>query len=418
MAAILSATRHISTFYRPSVPNVWLLTWLISYQRKSTNISAVDSFITELVDNKKLKWKVLNSRHRNGHPTPSAPIAEPSPVGFAASIRTAVAEPIEKSSFSFSALYNELTNNPLVVNICQMEVSQVDHLLETALKEQNTEDVKLLLAQILEYENLPSLAVLNTLLKHLSHRTEAETIERLSSLYRKLHPEHDNTAFGRFEHYTALCEWKRGNTFKSLDAFRSLMADCTEEQLITIDHMLLEMIDETIGKKSEAVLLAVMQLCEFSLIELRHEFPICYVWEKSFLSTWYSDQEAAKMLFDRHEALRHATSKRIANLCYKLLYESKLEKVYQLIEMFLKHEMKADCKALLIRLFEYQYWRKNLRGCSEIMQNAIDLNISLPELCNRQLLELLLGRSTTEKAQRESWKKSKDLKANKYTLKF
>lgn len=63
-------------------------------------------------------------------------------------------------------------------------------------------------------------------------------------------------------------------------------------------------------------------------------------------------------------------------------------------------------------------WRKNLRGCSEIMQNAIDLNIALPEMCNRQLLELLLGRSATEAAQREAWKKSKDLKPNKYTLKF
>uniref|UniRef100_A0A182XEX0 Uncharacterized protein n=1 Tax=Anopheles quadriannulatus TaxID=34691 RepID=A0A182XEX0_ANOQN len=416
MATLLSASRH-GAMFRPSVPNVWLLTWLVSYQRKSTNISAVDSFISELMDNKKLKWKVLNSRHRNGQPKTSPKTADLAPSELAASIRTPT-ETIQRSSFRFSELYNELTNNPLVVNISQMEVSQVDHLLETALKEQNNEDVKLLLAQILEYEKLPSLQVLNAVLKNLAHRTETRTIERLIELYRKLHSECGSTAIGRFEHYRALCEWKQGNTFKSLDAFRSIMLECNEERMIMIDHLLLEIIDETIGKKSEAVLLAVMQLCEFSLVELRHEFPICYVWEKSFLSAWHSDQEAAKTLFDRHDALRNAISKRIPNLCYKLLYENNVEKVYQLIEMFLKHEMKADCKAMLIRLFEYQYWRKNLRGCSEIMQNAIDLNIALPEMCNRQLLELLLGRSATEAAQREAWKKSKDLKPNKYTLKF
>uniref|UniRef100_A0A182JZX3 Uncharacterized protein n=1 Tax=Anopheles christyi TaxID=43041 RepID=A0A182JZX3_9DIPT len=416
MATILSVTRH-GALFRPSVPNVWLLTWLVSYQRKSTNISAVDSFISELMDSKKLKWKVLNSRHRNGQPKLPNQNAESTPSELAASIRTST-ESVKRSSFRLSELYNELTNNPLVVNISQMEVTQVDHLLETALKEQNTEDVKLLLVQILEYEKLPSLPVLNAVLKHLSHQTDTDTIERLGVLYRKFHPEWENTAFGRLEHFKALGQWKRGNTLKSLDAFRSIMVECSEEKLITIDHMLLEIIDETIGKKSEAVLLAVMQLCEFSLTELRHEFPICYVWEKSFLSAWHSDQEAAKTLFDRHEALRKAISIRIANVCYKLLYDNNVEKVYQLIELFLKHEMTVDCTAMLIRLFEYQYWRKNLRGCSEIMQSAIDLNISLPEMCNRQLLELLLGRSPTEAVQRESWKTSKDLKPNKYTLKF
>uniref|UniRef100_A0A182RX14 Pentacotripeptide-repeat region of PRORP domain-containing protein n=1 Tax=Anopheles funestus TaxID=62324 RepID=A0A182RX14_ANOFN len=413
MAALLSATRH-GAIFRPTVPNVWLLSWLVSYQRKSTNISAVDSFISELMENKKLKWKVLNSRHRNGKTKSASQIADYE-LATNGHIPT---NTILSSSFRLSELYNELTNNPLVVNISQMKVSQVDHLLGTALNEQNAEDVKLLLAQVLEYEKLPSLPVLNAALKYLSHQTQMETIEQLAALYSQLHPDQKRTAIGRFEHYKALCQWKLGNTLKSLEAFRAIMADCNEEQLLTVDHILLEMIDETIGRKSEAVLLAVIHLSEYCLIELHHDFPICYVWEKSFLSAWHSDQEAAKTLFDRHGALREAVSHRTINLCYKLLYDNNVEKVYQLIELFLKHDMKAECKSMLIRLFEYQYWRKNLRGCSEIMQNAIDLNISLPEMCNRHLLELLLGRTTTGLEQREASKQSKNLKPNKYELKF
>ncbi|XP_052897017.1 uncharacterized protein LOC128303952 [Anopheles moucheti] len=413
MAALLSATRH-GPMFRAMVPNVWILSWLVSYQRKSTNISAVDSFISELMENKKLKWKVLNNRNRNGKTKLASQISD---YDVATNVHIPT-DTILRSTFRLSELYNELTNNPLVVNISQMEVSQVDHLLGTALKEQNSEDVKRLLSQILEYEKLPSLPVLNATLKYLSLQTQMETIEQLAALYTQYHPEQNSTAIGRFEHYKALCQWKLGSTLKSLQTFRVIMTDCDEDQLLTVDHMLLEMIDETIGRKSEAVLLAVINLCEFCLIELRHDFPICYVWEKSFLSAWHSDQEAAKALFDRHGALREAVSRRSTNLCYKLLYDNNVEKVYQLIELFLKHDMKAECKAMLIRLFEYQYWRKNLRGCSEIIQNAIDLNISLPELCNRQLLELLLGRTTTGMEQREALKQSKNLKPNKYELKF
>uniref|UniRef100_A0A182WAH9 Uncharacterized protein n=1 Tax=Anopheles minimus TaxID=112268 RepID=A0A182WAH9_9DIPT len=414
MAALLSATRH-GAIFRPSVPNVWILSWLISYQRKSTNISAVDSFISELVENKKLKWKVLNSRYRNGK---MKTVSQTNEYELATNVLTRT-DTILRSSFRFSELYNELTNNPLVIDISQMEVSQVDHLLETALNEQNAEDVNRLLAQILEYKKLPSLSVLNAALKFLSHQTQMETIEQLTALYSQLHPEEQKSmAIGRFEHYKALCQWKLGNTLKSLEAFRAIMAGCNEEQLLTVDHIMLEMIDETIGRKSEAVLLAVINLCEFCLTNLHHDFPICYVWEKSFLSAWHSDQEAAKTLFDSHGALRDAVSRRISHLCYKLLYDNNVEKVYQLIELFLKHDMKAECKSMLVRLFEYQYWRKNLRGCSEIMQNAIDLNISLPELCNRHLLELLLGRNTAGSELKEASKQSKNLKPNKYELKF
>uniref|UniRef100_A0A182ME09 Uncharacterized protein n=1 Tax=Anopheles culicifacies TaxID=139723 RepID=A0A182ME09_9DIPT len=414
MAALLAATRH-GAMFRPSVPSVWILSWLVSYQRKSTNISAVDSFISELMENKKLKWKVLNSRHRSAK-TKYASQKSEHELGMNVLTPT---DTILRSSFRFSELYNELTNNPLVIDISQLDVSQVDHLLETALNERNVEDVNRLLAQILEYKHLPSLPVLNAALKFLSHQTQMEMIEQLTALFLELHPEEQqSTAIGRLEHYKALCQWKLGNTLKSLEAFRAIMADCNDDQLLTVDHILLEMIDETIGRKSEAVLLAVINLCEFCLIDLHHDFPICYVWEKSFLSEWHSDQEAAKMLFDRHGALREAVSRRITHFCYKLLYDNNVEKVYQLIELFLKHDMKAECKSLLIRLFEFQYWRKNLRGCSEIMQNAIDLNIALPEMCNRHLLELLLGRSTAGMEQKEASKHSKNLKPNKYELKF
>uniref|UniRef100_A0AAG5D481 Uncharacterized protein n=1 Tax=Anopheles atroparvus TaxID=41427 RepID=A0AAG5D481_ANOAO len=408
MASLLTTSRH-GTLFRPQIPSVWILTWLIGSQRKSTNINAIDSFISELVENKSLKWKVLNSRHRNGQPRVLPQVTNPSPKE----------ESLVRAPFRLTELYTELTQNPLVINISKLEVAQLDQLMATALSEQNKQDISVLLNQMFQFSKIPSVSVLKSVLKHLADAGEREKLEQLIDLCENLHTEGTQPTICRFDHYRALCQWKLGNTLKSLEAFRAIIAVCSEEEeLITVDHMLREMIDETIGKKSEAVLLAMMGLCEYCIVELKHEFPICYVWEKSFHSTWHSDQQAAKTIFDRHEPLRTAISKRLANLCFKMLYDNDVEKVYQLIELFLKHNMKAECKAILIKLFEYQYWRKNLRGCSEIMQNAIDLNITLPEMYNRHLLELLLGRDQTHPAQHDPPRKTKGLQPNKYELKF
>lgn len=65
-------------------------------------------------------------------------------------------------------------------------------------------------------------------------------------------------------------------------------------------------------------------------------------------------------------------------------------------------------------------WRRNLRACSEIIQNSIDLDIVLPEAYNRKLLDLLLGRAgmqTRPPAEAEG-KRKQQLQPKKYELKF
>ncbi|EAT33101.1 AAEL014641-PA [Aedes aegypti] len=202
--------------------------------------------------------------------------------------------------------------------------------------------------------------------------------------------------------------------------FKKALAECTSESKAVIDRLLVKIVDETIGKKSEAVLLAVIEMGEFCLNELKDEFLIGYVWERSFLSQWFSDQEAARKLFDKHERLRLEIAKRVNNLCFSCMQEFNTEPLYRLTELFLKHNMSTQCRPILISLFEYEYWRRNLRACSEIMQNSIDLDIPLPEACNQKLLDLLLGRpgSLAKPAAESAAKRKQKLQAKKYELKF
>ncbi|XP_052873569.1 uncharacterized protein LOC128278883 [Anopheles cruzii] len=411
MATLLSSIKRAPVLRDSS--SLWLLTWLNNYQRKSTKINAIDSFIIELIENKTLKWKVLNSRHRDGQPK----VAESGLSERPLSQELNNMGSIQRTSFKIAKIYNEITQNPLAVNISSMDIAQVDHLLSTALAEHEHEDVNLLLEQLIQFKKLPSPLVLNKLLKYVASNGEKDKLERLIVLA-VAQGAPCITPIQRFEHYRALCQWKMGNTVKSLETYRQIVEKCDLDEMPVIDRIMVEIIDETIDKKSEAALLAVMRLCEFCLEEHRHVFPICHLWDKSFHSIWHSDQELSRTLFDRHVAIRAVISKRIGHLCYSLLLDNNTEKVYQLMEIFLKHDMKPECTSILIRLFDYQYWRKNLRGCSEIMQNAVDLNIMLPELYNHRLLELLLGRSSVTSTSSSTPKKTAVLKPRKYELKF
>ncbi|XP_039431567.1 uncharacterized protein LOC120414445 [Culex pipiens pallens] len=378
MALLALSVRHPPVALRP-----FALAILFGQQRKSTNVDAIDSFISELVENKTLKWKVLNNKNRAPPRKNEAVVVAPSPVGV----------PSRRSPFRLTQIFDDLTSNPLVVNIEPLEQTHIDNLVETAIQEGNEKDVHLLFDQMLEYRRVPSRQVLKMMCEYFAGETDRKRLEQLVGLCRIVLPE--QTALSKdYLHYKALLQWKMGNSLKALENFKEALQDCPAVTKQDINRLLQGIVDETIGKKSEAVLLAVIELGEFCMFQLKDEFLLCYVWEGSFRSQWFSDQEAARALFDKHAGLRVAIARRLGKLCFTYMQEFNAEPVYRLMELFLKHKMLPQCQQVLVRLFEYQYWRRDLRACSEIMQNSIDLDITLPDIYNRKLLDLLLGRTT------------------------
>lgn len=268
-------------------------------RRKSTNVDAIDSFISELMENKAFKWKVLNTKHK------------PAPVLKAPMPHSSILSP-KSASFRLTQIFDDLTSNPIVINIEHLEQTHIDNLVDTAINEGNDKDVHLLFDQILEYEKLPSSNVLNMLLEYFANSSDRNSLEKLVDLCYKINPKYvaENCSL---LHYKAILLWKSGNSLNSLSTFKeALLVGCTPDAKVVVDRLMTKIVDETIGKKSEAILLAVIEMGEFCLKELNDSFLICYVWESSFQSQWYSDQEAARMMFDKHESLRLAIAKRFA----------------------------------------------------------------------------------------------------------
>ncbi|XP_055614227.1 uncharacterized protein LOC129760593 [Uranotaenia lowii] len=378
--AFLAVSVHQRALRRITFPNIWWLKLLTGHP-KSTNVDAIDSFISELMENKALKWKILK---RNT--TISQNVLQPEPI-----------TPVTKTTtLNLTQIFDDLTSNPLVVNIEPLEQIHIDNLLETAIQEKNNCDVQLLFDQLLEFNRLPSLNVIDQIFRHLIDYNDRTRFEQLLELCHKV----DSKLMADssdFLHYKALFQWKLGNTQNSLQSFQHALRKANSPEIKDMIHRLLRrIVDETIGHKSEAVLLAVIETSEYFMKNLNDSIMLCYVWEKSFRSQWFSDQEASKTLFNKHDALRQVVARRINKICVSFLQENRTEQVYQLMELFLKHDMMPPCKLILMRLFDYQFWRQDLRACSEIMQNSIDLNVPLPEIYNHRLLDLLLGRKTPQ----------------------
>ncbi|XP_058459896.1 uncharacterized protein LOC131435740 [Malaya genurostris] len=394
-----------STYHWISLRNIWFIN-MVAGHGKSTNVDAIDSFISELMENKSLKWKVINDSKQQLLPRKAVEATEP------------VVSIPRKSQFRLTQIYDDLTSNPIVINIDQLEQYHIDNLVETAIKERNKKDVNLLFDQMNQYRKIPSKEVLCMLLEYLANDTDRVRLQLLMALCREVIPDFVTNS-SNLLHYNGLLLWKNGSSLQSLNCFKESLRVCDSDTKLIINRMLIDVVDETIGKKSEAVLLAVIEVGEFCLQDLNDEFLLCYSWEKSFRSQWFSDQEVAKKLFDKHKKLRDAVAKRLPKICFICLQEFKTEQVYQLMELFLKHEMMPQCRQVLIRLFEYQYYRRDLRACSEIIRNSIELDIPLPDVCNRKLLNLLLGPAYHKSPTQTSVPKQKDkLKVKNYELKF
>ncbi|XP_062543624.1 uncharacterized protein LOC134211066 [Armigeres subalbatus] len=404
MALFVLRSRYVAF---PPLANIWLRNLLLVGHQKSTNVDAIDSFINELMENKAFKWKVLSNKHK---PVPMVK-------------RVDTQNHIQSlANYGLTQIYDDLTSNPLVINIKSLEQSHIDNLLDTAMRENNDKDVHLLFEQMIDYDRLPSKNVLNMLLEYFANAADRKRLDNLIALCNQIEPSFVTDGSGLL-HYKAVIAWRGGNTFNSLDLFKKALIGCpTNETRKVINLLLARIVDETIGKKSEAVLLAVIEMGEFCMAEMKDDFLVGYIWERSFQSQWFSDQEAAKGLFDKHECLRLAVATRVNSLCFKFMHENDTEAVYRLMELLLKYGMSAQCRPILISLFEYQYWRRNLRACSEIMQNSLDLDIPLPESYNQKLLTLLLGRSSSSSAKPTTTvvatKQKQQPKTNKYQLKF
>ncbi|XP_059613680.1 uncharacterized protein LOC132259886 isoform X2 [Phlebotomus argentipes] len=273
----------------------------------------------------------------------------------------------------------------LEINVRNLDECQLKQLFEATIEQDNAKDFDVLLQEVINWRRSYLEDTLSDILEMIIVLENRNFFEKLRDFCEKTHPE-------VFTMQEVRLLWKEGNTDKALEMLRKVYEEITPNRLTEARRIIRTFSRETVGKKSEAVLVSLIKLAE-EISSLSGDcFPLNTLWHDCFFSRFFSDQQIGIKLFREHCSIQNFLQQRLKIIVFKLLQKHRLETVYRLIELLLDPsvDMKASCRDVLLLLFDYQFWRHNSAGCLEIIQCSGDLGIPLGPDYDKKLVMLLM----------------------------
>lgn len=229
---------------------------------------------------------------------------------------------------------------------------KLDDLLKRYLDEFNYEQLNALISQCIKFKLCPSELVLLNVLSVFSQKGDMEIIKNVKNMCKEVNPKILESNY-YFKHYLAEAIWINGNIKESLDLFEELYKNNIYIRR-KIRNMFRCLLTDVTMNYSEAVLVNILAFSERIYKDFNDIIPMVFVWRICFLSEWFSDQNKAMDLLDKHENLRKAIVPQIPYVVNVSLRKHKTECVYKLLEVLLKYNLKLHVVTILLPLFDYQ----------------------------------------------------------------
>ncbi|TDG44955.1 hypothetical protein AWZ03_008636 [Drosophila navojoa] len=351
-------------------------------RKSSTQLDAIDCFTNELVNRKTQKWGELRESLMK-------PAVEEANYGG-----STFGQNVGLMSKGMMSDLKALRSPQLGLDIRSLSQPQLDNLLLATLEIKNKLDFLYLIRQCVRWQQLPCNEVFISCLKYLSSLGRMQQLESLAETCRQLnHP--FATIYSDLAPFKAIALWHNGNSDVALMTLHRGYGGSlnTEEGRRMIRVAFRTIVEETLAQKSEAVLVSLMEVARAIHHEHKDIFVVACVWKQCFASDWFSDQKSAGELFEHYKELQQLVDRRASPLCSSFLSRHNIDAVHRLIEVFLQHNQRSACANCLSLLFNYQYLRKDLRACAEIVKSCSELEMPLNELQNEQFLSLFLDQS-------------------------
>ncbi|XP_017865972.1 PREDICTED: uncharacterized protein LOC108615760 [Drosophila arizonae] len=352
-------------------------------QRKSsTQLDAIDCFTNELVNRKTQKWGELRESLMK-------PAVEEANYGG-----STFGQNVGLMSKGMMSDLKALRSPQLGLDIRSLSQPQLDNLLLATLEIKNKLDFLYLIRQCVRWQQLPCNEVFISCLKYLSSLGRMQQLESLAETCRQLNHPFANI-YSDLAPFKAIALWHNGNSDVALMTLHRGYGGSlnTEEGRRMIRVAFRTIVEETLAQKSEAVLVSLMEVARAIHREHKDIFVVACVWKQCFASDWFSNQKSAGELFEHYKELQQLVDRRASPLCSSFLSRHNVDAVHRLIEVFLQHNQRSACANCLSLLFNYQYLRKDLRACAEIVKSCSELEMPLNELQNEQFLSLFLDQS-------------------------
>ncbi|XP_037955465.1 uncharacterized protein LOC119685295 [Teleopsis dalmanni] len=357
---------------------------LQSQQRKckSNQLDAIDCFTNDLVHSKTKKWEEMRENVMKNKKCDTS------------ASTTSFSQTIGLMSKGVISDFETLRSPQLGLDIRILSQAQLDNLLTSTLEIKNKIDFLYLIRQCIRWKQLPSAEVLLNCLRYLSTLCRLQQIEAFEEICSETgHPL--VKVYAGFAAFKAMAMWRSGSSDTAIATLHLGYRDTVdfEEGRRMIRNVFRNIAEETLTKKSEAVLVKLMDVARSIYDEHRDIFIVACVWKQCFASNWFCDQKSAADLFEHYKELQQLVGRRSASLCSSFLNRHNIDAVHRLIEAFLQYKQDAACAECLSLLFNYQYQRKDLRACAEIVKSCSELEMPLSELQNEQFLTLFLSQT-------------------------
>lgn len=326
----------------------------LSNKNKSTTADSIDSFTNDLVVRKSLKWQILQQKIA---PMPSSQPIKPIPTAIITVPNETLSHQFRSKAQKLISEISSLSDVDLCIEFDTLTQYHIDHLLLSALFDEKKKNFYAIIDQCILFKKGPSERVAFDVLRYLSDRGDLMYTKLFIELCSQTLPSVYKENF-QFDHLLAKCMWKQGNADGGLRLLACVYVKVTalkdSQILVLIRQIFQEIVEETVGKKSEAVLVAVTSVATELSESFNEHQVLAYVWKSCFLSGWFCDQQQAVLLFEVHAPIRAIVGDSVSMTAYKLLQNHNTDAVYRLIELLLKFDMKNECKICLGFLFEYQ----------------------------------------------------------------
>lgn len=187
----------------------------------------------------------------------------------------------------------------LCLNIENLSSLQLDNLIINSQEESSMKEFKEIVDQCIFYKKLPSNATIIKVLDIISTKGDEATLTALLNVCEEVNEKFflDNH---KFDHFTLNCKWTNNSVNLTFEGIREICGAYFADAvlLVYLKNLLSKILLETIHKKSEAVLFKFKKLSE-EICEKHNDFSVLYnLWQNSFESRWFSDQEISNTLLE------------------------------------------------------------------------------------------------------------------------
>lgn len=264
-----------------------------TFYKSTTDEDAIAVFTDELVSKRQLRWEIQQQNQNRG-PTSDYRSRLKDVKDFIDSIK----DRTNDSEVMF-----------LSVDFDKLDQNHIDHLVLTACRDRNNEFIEKFVEQCVVGNKVIGEESVLTLCEYFSSFSDSRTLIKLIDLC-KLNNRILYDENCEFKHFIARSLWQKGNSDGALSLLDEMYQKASLPVRKSIRLIYRFIIEDTVEKKSEAVLVRLIRSAALLQENFNEPMVIGYIWKICFLSSWFSDQVIADELFSDYSEVRHIATKR------------------------------------------------------------------------------------------------------------